>query len=225
MTYPEYANQPQQTPTPSSQPGGLQLAGSPEPDDLPGTQSGAVPLGEPAESGTPQPAGIPALSPAGVQNQNEGVCPAPWFLGLIVVLPALMLFRSLIADVVGISAGLVQLVAGLLWSRKGSALGRTQARQAASWGLTFTLGIFLLQGVFIVVGVVAVEQGPSAWLTGLLLLGMVGSGIWVLSLAHLVLSVVGGVWASQGKIMPFYGIPFFRGPLSTRGRPGPARGR
>ncbi len=32
----------------------------------------------------------------------------------------------------------------------------------------------------------------------------------VVTLLHLVLSVVGGVRATQGKAMPFFGIPFFR---------------
>ncbi|WP_194949430.1 DUF4870 domain-containing protein [Actinomyces trachealis] len=134
-----------------------------------------------------------------VQDPATVNCSAPWFLGLLALIP-IPFFGALIG-------GLVQMITGLSWKVEGAARGRTQARQAASWGLTYLLCTVVLTVAHFWLLYALTKDGPTKEFFPL---GIPLTLFVLLTLVHLVLSVVGGVRANQGKTMPFYGIPFFR---------------
>lgn len=204
MTYPDYPSQPQQGVAPSNLPGAPAPAGSPM-AGTPYSQVGAGNLAGPGGGGTlgyqgsPYPASFPGVQLPAAQDPATVNCVVPWFLGLLLLVPI---------PVVGwLSGGLGPVIAGLSWKVEGATTGRAQARQAASWGLTYLLCSLVLFVAYVWMLFALTKDGP---VKEFFPLGIPLAALGLLTLFHLVLCVVGGVWASQGKTMPFYGIPFFR---------------
>lgn len=204
MTYPDYPSQPQQGVVPSNLPGAPAPAGSPM-AGTPYSQVGAGNLAGPGGGGTlgyqgsPYPASFPGVQLPVAQDPATVNCAVPWFLGLLLLVPI---------PVVGwLSGGLGPVIAGLSWKVEGATTGRAQARQAASWGLTYLLCSLVLFVAYVWMLLALTKDGP---VKEFFPLGIPLAALGLLTLFHLVLCVVGGVWASQGKTMPFYGIPFFR---------------
>lgn len=149
--------------------------------------------------GSPYPASFPGVQLPAAQDPATVNCVVPWFLGLLLLVPI---------PVVGwLSGGLGPVIAGLSWKVEGAITGRAQARQAASWGLTYLLCSLVLFVAYVWMLLALTKDGP---VKEFFPLGIPLAALGLLTLFHLVLCVVGGVWASQGKTMPFYGIPFFR---------------
>lgn len=168
-------------------------------ESVPGYPGASGYQGAPGYQGASYPPGYAAMPVPLVRDPATVNCAVPWFLGLLVMLP--LPFIGAIAGAAG------PLVAGLVWKMEGATRGRTQARQAASWGLTFLLVMLVLAVARIWVFLAQVRSGrPETFSWGDLLAILT----WVLLLLHIVVCAVGGVRASQGKTMPFYGIPFFR---------------
>lgn len=123
----------------------------------------------------------------------------PWALGLLVVLP--------MPFVGGIASGIAMATSGSRSLRYGG-LARENARAALNWGVTYLLvSTALLVTHFVVLFVVTGGQAVRAFYP----LGIPITAYFALSLAHLVIVIVGMVRASSGGVMrtPF-AIPFLR---------------
>lgn len=214
MSNPDYASQPGYSPVPQSPAWGAEPAeslaaggptvpqggaGYPPAPGYPAAPGYQGVPGVPMSQGVPYPSAYPGAPYLAVQDPATVNCAIPWFLGLIALIP-LPFFGSF-------AGGLTQVISGLTWKVEGAERGRTQARQAASWGLTYLLCTVVLTVAHFWVLFVYTREGPSKafFPVGIPLLLLA-----LLTLLHLVLCVVGGIRANQGKTMPFYGIPFFR---------------
>ncbi len=122
MTYPDYPSQSQPHASGPQPAEGYSPGGAPYLADSSGRPGG------PVHPDAQSPYSVPGQPLPWGQPPAAAGCSGPWFLGLIALVP-----------VVGLVGGLVQVVAGLVWNTAGSSLRRTQARQAASWGLTYSL--------------------------------------------------------------------------------------
>lgn len=199
MNYPELDNQPQQEPDASCT-DDADLDQAPEPGGTASPQDSAVSPEEPADLDESLPSSPAEAAWDDTQEQADG-CATPWFLGLLVLVPVPFLGA--------LAGGLVPVVAGLYGSSQASPLGRAQARQAASWGLTFCVAEVFLTDLFMVIARLVVKYGWDL-LDVLLPLGQwYAVALGLLVMFHLYLSVKGGLLARQGKTMSFYGIPFF----------------
>ncbi|SPT53502.1 Uncharacterized protein conserved in bacteria [Actinomyces bovis] len=144
--------------------------------------------------------GTPGYAAAGLSNpysnQVPSTCAAPWLLGLLGVAPIL-----------GVLTGFLQAGVGLAMGNQAPEPARTQARQAASWGLTYSiLAVLLLSAHLYLLFTMTRDKPVKEFFP----LGIPITIFGLLTLVHLILAVVGGVRASKGKTMPFYGVPFFR---------------
>lgn len=123
----------------------------------------------------------------------------PWVLGFLIVIP--FPFAG------GLASGIAMAVSGGA-SRRAGGTARENARAALNWGLTYLMVSTLLLILHFVLLFVLTSQAPS---TGFYPLGIPITVYFALSLAHLVIVIIGTVRASSGKVMrvPF-AIPFLR---------------
>lgn len=191
MTYPDYPSHPQQNPVSQPQANGFYPSGGQAPGGAPYLAGG------PGHPAAPYPYSLPGQPHPWGQAPAAANYPLPWFLGLLALIPFPFLGS--------VAGGLAQVGAGL--SRKEEGVGRTQARQAASWGLTYSLSVVVLTVAHFWMLYAYTQDGPTK---DFFPVGIPLTLLAVVTLLHLVLSVVGGVRATKGKTMPFFGIPFFR---------------
>ena len=123
----------------------------------------------------------------------------PWVLGLLILLP--------IPFVGGLASGIAMAVSGGSSLRAGGS-ARENARSALNWGVTYLLVSTLLVILHFVLLFVLASRGSTA---GFYPLGIPITVYIALSVAHLVIVIVGTVRASSGKVTraPF-AIPFVR---------------
>jgi uncharacterized Tic20 family protein len=121
-------------------------------------------------------------------------------LGLLILVP--------FPFVGGVASGIAMAVSGGA-SRRAGGTARENARAALNWGLTYLfLSTALLVMHFVLLFILTAE-GPG---TGFYPLGIPLTGYVVISLAHVVIVIVGSVRASAGKVMRVpVAIPFLRG--------------
>lgn len=124
-----------------------------------------------------------------------------WAMGFLVFVP--IPFLGIVA------AGIVMAVLSGAASRK-NALAAANGRSAANWGLTALLvstGLLILHFVLLFL----LTSGGSS-VSGFYPLGIPITLYGVVVLAHIVLTIIGTIRASSGRVMrvPF-AIPFFRG--------------
>lgn len=163
-----------------------------------------------------QDAGIVAPGPAGAhpgapghggagyapgQGDSTATGRTSYLLGLLAWLPVPFL-SAVIAG--------VAMAAAYPGQRKRSPLAAENARGAANWGLTYALGVVLSVALTIVLGVATQPETPDPgtvpWPLFLLL------AIPVLSVAHLVITVLGLTRTSRGEVYVPRAVPFFRAP-------------
>jgi len=146
-----------------------------------------APVGYPAPAYPAYPAAVP---PRGL---------LPWVLGFLIVIP--FPFAG------GLASGIAMAVSGGSSLRAGGT-ARENARAARNWGLTYLMVSTLLLILHFVLLFVLTSQSPT---TGFYPLGIPITVYFALSLAHLVIVIIGTVRASSGKVMrvPF-AIPFLR---------------
>lgn len=123
----------------------------------------------------------------------------PWVLGLLVLIP--------FPFVGGVASGIAMAVSGGA-SRRAGGVARENARAALNWGLTY---LFISTALFVmhfVLLFILTSDGPGV---GFYPLGIPLTGYVAISLAHVVIVIVGSVRASAGAVMrvPF-AIPFLR---------------
>ncbi|MGW6130844.1 DUF4870 domain-containing protein [Cellulomonas sp. NPDC055163] len=167
------------------------------------TPGGAPYPGAPTPGGAPYPGapgpGGPGVAPG--QGDPRATGRTPYLLGLLAWLP--------VPFVSAVVAG-VAMAAAYPGQRKRSALAAENARGAANWGLTYALGVVLTVAVTIVLGVATQPETPDPgavpWPLFLLL------AIPALSVAHLVVTVLGLTRTSRGEVYVPRAVPFFRSP-------------
>ena len=142
--------------------------------------SDAVPPPPPAAAEPPQPTGPATLA---------------WALGLI-ILACLPFVSSIIAS-------LAMVLAGLSASAHGGVVGEN-GRRAANWGLTYLLlTVVLVGGHFGILFAAGTIEGFFPF--GLIIL------TWgAVSIAHVVICILGIVRVSQGRALHAWAIPFYR---------------
>lgn len=118
-----------------------------------------------------------------------------WGIGLLVF--------TFLPFVSGILAGTTMLIMGRMQRTKGP-LAAENGRRAANWGLTYLLASVLLVGAHIAV-LFAVQYSTTFFPVGIPLT------IWgVITVAHIIATIVGLVMANGNKVVKWNGIPFFR---------------
>lgn len=203
-----------QTPwTPSYQPpsGSQAPAGADQPVPAQQAAASGATYGAPVQAGAPilsQVGGVPAPvtyptgSPDAVPMENGAATSSgasAWFTGLLALAP-IVIFGPIIASI-------VMIVLGSKQRTRGVEPARTIGARAASWAVTYLgLGLALLGAHFYVLFTAKEctfdnECGPAMIPFGALL---------VLLLVHVVICIFGGVWATKGKALPFYTLPFFK---------------
>ena len=139
---------------------------------------------------------LPPPPPPGPERPEQGASATlAWALGLIVL--ACVPFLS------SIVASFAMVIAGLSASARGGVVGEN-GRRAANWGLTYLLlTVVLAGGHFGILFAAGTIEGFFPF--GLIIL------TWVaVSIAHLVMCVLGIVRVSQGRVLHPWAIPFFR---------------
>lgn len=123
----------------------------------------------------------------------------PWVLGFLIVIP--------FPFVGGLASGIAMAVSGGA-SRRAGGTASENARAALNWGLTYLMVSTLLLILHFVLLFVLTSQ---ASIEGFYPLGIPITVYFALSLAHLVIVIIGTVRASSGRGMrvPF-AIPFLR---------------
>ncbi len=146
-----------------------------------------APVGYPAPAHPAYPAAVP---PRGL---------LPWVLGFLIVIP--------FPFVGGLASGIAMAVSGGA-SRRAGGTASENARAALNWGLTYLMVSTLLLILHFVLLFVLTSQ---ASIEGFYPLGIPITVYFALSLAHLVIVIIGTVRASSGRGMrvPF-AIPFLR---------------
>ncbi|WP_258725026.1 DUF4870 domain-containing protein [Cellulomonas sp. NS3] len=179
---------------------------SPEEADLAMQDAGIVAPGPTgAYPGAPGPGGAgyaPGHGGAGHapgQGDPTATGRTSYLLGLLAWLP--------VPFVSAVIAG-IAMAAAYPGQRKRSALAAENARGAANWGLTYALGVVLSVALTIVLGVATQPETPDPgtvpWPLFLLL------AIPVLSVAHLVVTVLGLTRTARGEVYVPRAVPFFR---------------
>jgi len=156
----------------------------------------------PAASGTPAPP-QPYGAPAGWPRPGYAAAPpastgTAWLMGLFALVP--------IPGVSAVAAGVVMAAVGRGQRRRGG-VDAENGRRAANWGLTYALLTVLLVLGHVVLLVTLTRGAP---VQGFFPLGTVITIWFVLSLVHVVVSVVGGLRAGAGQVLRVPAIPFFR---------------
>lgn len=141
--------------------------------------------------GYPAPGYPPAVPPRGL---------LPWVLGFLICVP--FPFAG------GLASGIAMAVSGGS-SRRAGGTARENARAALNWGLTYLMVSTLLLILHFVLLFILTAESPTS---DFYPLGIPITLYLVLSIAHLVIVIVGTVRVSSGKVMrvPF-AIPFLRG--------------
>lgn len=123
----------------------------------------------------------------------------PWALGLLILIP--------FPFVGGLASGLAMAISGGA-SRRFGGVARENARAALNWGLTYLLVSTILLVSHFVVLFSLTSDSPAS---GFYPIGIPITIYFALSLAHVVIVIMGMVRASSGKVMrvPF-AIPYLR---------------
>lgn len=122
----------------------------------------------------------------------------PWLLGLLALVPIPFL-SALVSGVVMASVGRGQ--------RRRGEPNAENGRNAANWGLTYALlTALLVVGHFVLLFTLTRDSSVQ----GFFPLGTVITIWFALSLAHVVVSIVGGLRAGAGRVFRVPAIPFFR---------------
>lgn len=164
--------------------------------------AGEVPPRGPAVP--PVPAGhVPAgASPPGLggQPRHSATGAGAWWAGLTV----LFLFPFLSS----IAAGVVQWLIGRGQVKNGP-VATANGRRAANWGMTYLIStVLLVGGHFLLLWILTRDADAST--LGFYPLGILLTVWGVHTLAHIVVSIWGGVVAGAGKVFWANGIPFLR---------------
>ncbi|WP_284248413.1 DUF4870 domain-containing protein [Litorihabitans aurantiacus] len=123
---------------------------------------------------------------------------APWALGVLALVPIPFLAQ--------VGSGIVMAGVGRSRRRYGG-VDAVNGRHAANWGLTYALLTVLLVAGHFVLLFLATREGP---VDGFFPLGILMT-LWLLiSLAHVVVCIVGGVRAGAGREFRVPALPFFR---------------
>ncbi|MDO5498761.1 MAG: DUF4870 domain-containing protein [Propionibacteriaceae bacterium] len=146
----------------------------------------------------PQPGHYPGPPPPYRQPMRTPNAAMSWALGLAVF----VLFIPFVSSVL---AGIAMAVAGRLDRHKGP-LAAENGRRAANWGLTYALATVLLGGTHF--GVLFVVKSTQDFYPLGIFLTLWG----VISVVHVIVSIVGVVKANSQKLVRWNGIPFFRSP-------------
>ncbi|GAB3624778.1 hypothetical protein GCM10027418_28630 [Mariniluteicoccus endophyticus] len=166
---------------------------------------GQQPPGQPY-AGPPQQAGQPQMPYGPHAYTRPVVVPAAstgaisWWAGLLVF--ALVPFLS------SVVAGAVMVVVGRSQKGKGPVAVEI-GRGAANWGLTYLIATVLLVGTHFVLLFTLAGDRPSPYADSFFPIGIPITLWLVVTLAHIVVSIVGGVRAGGGR-PTHVGIPFFR---------------
>ncbi|MBD5787244.1 hypothetical protein IF650_13775 [Cellulosimicrobium terreum] len=174
--------QPQGYPQP--QPGYPQPGYPPQQPGYPPQQPGYPPQ----QPGYPPPGYGPPFAPPATGALS-------WGLGLLVLFP--------IPFVGSLAAGIAMVVASRAQVSQGP-LARVNATRAGNWGLTYLLGTVLLVGAHFVI-LASLQDIDGFFPFGIILC------TWLLlTVVHLVLTVVGLVQANGRREVRVGGIPFYR---------------
>lgn len=152
-----------------------------------------LPPGSPQQVPYPYPAYVRPYYPTARPRPTAAIA---WYLGLLVFawFPGIgAIITSIIMIAVGLSC------------RKDPEPTRTNGTAAASWGVNYLLATILLVGGHYVALFTVIPDGAPFLPWGLIIT------TWLLiSLFHVIISIVFGVRAGRGKVVPFRGIPFIR---------------
>lgn len=118
-----------------------------------------------------------------------------WGLGLLILL--------CVPFVSSVIASIAMVLAGASAQRSGGATAEN-GRRAGNWGLTYLLLTVVLLGTHFGL-LFALEEIEGFFPFGIIIV------TWgVVSVAHVVISVVGLIRASKGRVLQVWAIPFFR---------------
>ena len=138
------------------------------------------------------PAGQPAVPPPGFKGT------APWALGFLAYVP--------IPFIAQIMTGLIMAAVYPTHKRRGP-IAHANARNAANWGLTYSVLTVVLIGIAIVFAMILSNNGTTRG--GATMLPVIPLLVWAaLSLLHVIVVIVGTVQAAKGSV--------FRFPLAIR---------
>lgn len=187
-----------QTPPPAGFPPPAPGQPAPPPPAAPGHAQPAPGYAQPA-SGYAQPAPGYAQPAPGYAQPVPPRGLLPWVLGFLVVLP--------FPFVGGLASGIAMAASGGS-SRRFGGTARENARAALNWGLTYLLVSTVLVVTHFVILSGLTSESPA---TGFFPIGIPITLYFAISLAHLVIVIIGTVRASSGKVtrVPF-AIPFLR---------------
>ena len=177
---------------PSHQPG---YPSAPQWSQQSGPAQGPAPQPGPPYGQPPVVPGQPRWTPTPLRPVTGA---AAWYWGLLALVLALPFITA-------VASGVVMAIVSRTPAKAGG-VARINANRAANWGLTYSILTVIIIGTHMGL-LYALRNDPPQ---GIFPFGWIILSWVALTLVHTAFSIVGGIRAGQGRVVPLNGLPFFR---------------